>query len=184
VVALLAGVLALNGVIQASGSPARTADKSPGVDIASLLPPPAATPTTAATPTAQVAIVDAHTQVAHSPESHPTPRPVASRPAARRVAPDAAGSSTSEGSQSATARPGTAASARKQAGEQADQAGSTAGDGFPVSGERSKHVDGAQEKVTSPEPARDDAQRPGRTGLLDTVGCAVRVNGSPLVGHC
>src|SRR4051794_15279237 len=62
--ALLAGVLALNGIIQASGSPARTAGSGPGVDIASLLPPPAATPTTAPAPTAQVAVVDERTEVA------------------------------------------------------------------------------------------------------------------------
>ena len=57
--------------------------------------------------------------------------------------------------------------------------------GSPVSREKSDtHVDGAQEKDTGPEPARDNSQRPGRNGLLDTVGCAVRVNGSPLVGQC
>jgi hypothetical protein len=187
VVALLAGVLALNGVIQASGSPARTAGNSPGVDIASLLPPPpAAAPTSAAAPTAQVAVVDERTEVAPSSQSRATPRPAAGRPTAQRSAAAAgAGSVTPEGSRSAPARPGTPAPARKQLNEQADEAGATAGDGFPVSREKSDtHVDGAQEKDTGPEPARDNSQRPGRNGLLDTVGCAVRVNGSPLVGQC
>jgi hypothetical protein len=179
VVALLAGVLALNGVIQASGSPARTANNSPGVDIASLLPPPTATPTTPAAPTAQVANADAQTQVARSSASRPASRPAAGRPTAQRSVPDAgAKSAASEGSQSASARPGTPAPARKhnnlepgeQSGQQDNDPGPSAANEPPVD----DHVDGAQQEI--PKSKAKAAPSKGN--------CVISLGGIVKLGDC
>jgi hypothetical protein len=163
VVALLAGVLALNGLIQASGSPARTAGNSPGVDIASLLPPPAATPTTAPAPTAQVAVVDERTEVAGGSGSHQASRPAAGRATAQRAVPDSgARSGASQGGQSVSAKPGTPAPARKrtdlQPGEQADQQADDPGPSAAKKPPVGDHVDGAQQEIpkstTKPAPSK------------------------------
>ena len=168
VVALLAGVLALNGVIQASGSPARTAGNSPGVDIASLLPPPpAAAPTSAAAPTAQVAVVDERTEVARSSQSRATPRPAAGRPTAQRSAAGRGRRIRHVGRQSVgPARPGTPAPARKQLNEQADQAGATAGDGYPGQLARSPTRTSTARRRRTParSPRGTTPNGPGATG--------------------
>jgi len=180
VVALLAGVLALNGVIQASGPPARTAGNSPGVDIASLLPPPpAAAPTSAAAPTAQVAVVDERTEVARGSQSRATPRPAAGRPTAQRSVPDTgAKSAAPEGTQSASARPGTPAPARKHTDLQpGEQSGQPANDSRPSAADESPvddHVDGAQQEI--PKSKVEPAPSKGN--------CVISLGGIVKVGDC
>jgi hypothetical protein len=184
VVALLAGVLALNGIIQASGAPARTAGSSPGVDIASLLPPPAATPTTAPAPTAQVANVDAQTQVARSSESHPPVAPRRTGVATRvptRAATQAGGQAPGRQTEAAAGQNRTTPD-DKRPGDERSSAGQPASGGSAAiapGGEAPSDVD------NTPEPARNDATRPGHSGgLLDTVRCAVKVSDKPLLGGC
>jgi hypothetical protein len=67
-------------------------------------------------------------------------------------------------------------------GDERSSAGQPASDGsakIAPGGEAPSDVD------HTPEPARNDATRPGHSGgLLDTVRCAVKVSDKPLLGGC
>jgi hypothetical protein len=128
--------------------------------------------------------VDERTEVARSSESHP---PAASRRtgAATRVPTRAA---TQAGGQAPGRQTEAAAGQNRttpgdeRPGDERSSAGQPASDGsakIAPGGEAPSDVD------HTPEPARNDATRPGHSGgLLDTVRCAVKVSDKPLLGGC
>lgn len=203
VVALLAGLFAMNGVIQAVGSPSPLAGSGDDVDIASLLPPAVAEAPVGMGAAGTVQVVE---------EAGAGPAPVARRSdSAAVVVPQTRARSVPL----VTARPGVAvvAGSPEVVTSPTEQAARAEGErsGPPRGGDdRAQRADSTQRahssrpkitttpgtvprgigapKVTgTPKPARDQGSRPGRGRLLLGVGCLVdrvpvRVDDRPLRG--
>jgi hypothetical protein len=185
-VALLAGILALNGVIQAAGSPSRTAGTD--LDTTSVLPPPAAAEAPAepaGAPAAEVAVAETPTEVVRSAAARPAPA-APPRPAPRAGAGSPAGTPAARGTPAASRRSAAVAPVERAGAAEPDNAGAPAandaGDGSASDALRTGD-DGAQAGIAS-NSARDRSDRPGRSGLLTDLGCTVegvQVNDQPLV---
>jgi hypothetical protein len=129
--------------------------------------------------------VNERTEVARRSESHP--------PAAPRRTGTASGVPTGAATQAGGKAPGRQTEAAagqnrttlgdERPGDERSATGQPASGGSngisPPGGEAPSDVD------NTPEPARNDATRPGHSGgLLDTVRCAVKVSDKPLLGGC